>query len=57
MYLTKNLSMDLTGKVLIARYGKIFRGSKVNIQAFYHEIYTGVIIKASVMSRFRNMVM
>lgn len=29
MYLTKNLSMDLTGKILIARYGKIFRGSKV----------------------------
>ena len=29
IYLTKNLSMDLTGKILIARYGKIFRGSKV----------------------------
>ncbi|KAM4690072.1 glutamate carboxypeptidase 2-like [Rhinophrynus dorsalis] len=29
-YLTRNLSMNLTGSVAIARYGKIFRGDKVN---------------------------
>ncbi|XP_077118676.1 putative N-acetylated-alpha-linked acidic dipeptidase isoform X2 [Ranitomeya variabilis] len=29
-YLTRNLSMNLTGTVAIARYGKIFRGDKVN---------------------------
>ncbi|KAM4013380.1 putative N-acetylated-alpha-linked acidic dipeptidase [Anomaloglossus baeobatrachus] len=28
-YLTRNLSMNLTGTVAIARYGKIFRGHKV----------------------------
>ncbi|XP_030070036.1 glutamate carboxypeptidase 2 isoform X2 [Microcaecilia unicolor] len=29
MYLTRNLSMNLTGTVAIVRYGKIFRGDKV----------------------------
>uniref|UniRef100_A0A0B7B352 Aminopeptidase NAALADL1 n=1 Tax=Arion vulgaris TaxID=1028688 RepID=A0A0B7B352_9EUPU len=29
-YLTKNLSLDLSGKIVIIRYGKIFRGNKVN---------------------------
>uniref|UniRef100_A0A8C5QH91 glutamate carboxypeptidase II n=1 Tax=Leptobrachium leishanense TaxID=445787 RepID=A0A8C5QH91_9ANUR len=34
-YLTRNLSMNLTGTVAIARYGKIFRGDKVkNGQTF-----------------------
>ena len=28
-YLTKTLNMDLTGKIAIARYGKIYRGDKV----------------------------
>ncbi|XP_029441653.1 glutamate carboxypeptidase 2-like, partial [Rhinatrema bivittatum] len=28
MYLTRNLSMNLTGTVAIVRYGKIFRGDK-----------------------------
>lgn len=28
-YLTLNKSIDLKGKTLIARYGKIFRGDKV----------------------------
>ncbi|XP_056402751.1 putative N-acetylated-alpha-linked acidic dipeptidase isoform X2 [Hyla sarda] len=29
-YLTRNLTMNLTGTVAIARYGKVFRGDKVN---------------------------
>nr|XP_033808392.1 putative N-acetylated-alpha-linked acidic dipeptidase isoform X2 [Geotrypetes seraphini] len=29
LFLTRNLSMNLTGKVAIVRYGKIFRGDKV----------------------------
>lgn len=35
LYLTQNMSIDLKGKTLIARYGKIFRGDKVkNAQRF-----------------------
>ncbi|XP_068107993.1 putative N-acetylated-alpha-linked acidic dipeptidase [Hyperolius riggenbachi] len=32
-YLTRNLSLNLTGTVAIARYGKIYRGDKVSIAA------------------------
>ncbi|XP_069805762.1 N-acetylated-alpha-linked acidic dipeptidase 2-like [Dendropsophus ebraccatus] len=32
-YLTRDLAINLTGTVAIARYGKIFRGDKVNIGA------------------------
>lgn len=31
LYLTQNMSIDLKGKTLIARYGKIFRGDKVRL--------------------------
>lgn len=31
MYVTTNLSFNLTGTIVIARYGKIFRGDKVSI--------------------------
>ncbi|CAG5133901.1 unnamed protein product, partial [Candidula unifasciata] len=35
-YLTKNLSIDLTGKIIIARYGKIFRGNQVHNAEHYN---------------------
>ena len=30
-FLTKTKNMDLTGKIGIARYGKIYRGDKVTV--------------------------
>ncbi|XP_071079774.1 N-acetylated-alpha-linked acidic dipeptidase 2-like [Haliotis cracherodii] len=41
-WLEKNASMNVTGKIVIVRYGKIFRGSKVQIAADHGA--TGVII-------------
>ncbi|XP_067681222.1 N-acetylated-alpha-linked acidic dipeptidase 2-like [Haliotis asinina] len=41
-WLEKNASMNVTGKIVIVRYGKIFRGSKVQIAADHGAI--GVII-------------
>ncbi|XP_046364744.2 N-acetylated-alpha-linked acidic dipeptidase 2-like [Haliotis rufescens] len=41
-WLEKNVSMNVTGKIVIVRYGKIFRGSKVQIAADHGA--TGVII-------------
>ncbi|XP_067680231.1 N-acetylated-alpha-linked acidic dipeptidase 2-like [Haliotis asinina] len=41
-WLEKNASMNVTGKIVIVRYGKIFRGSKVQIAANHGAI--GVIM-------------
>ena len=35
-WLTEEKSMNLTGKICVARYGKIFRGDKVGSVVFYH---------------------
>jgi hypothetical protein len=29
-FLERNMSINVTGKIVLARYGKIFRGNKVN---------------------------
>ncbi len=31
LYLTQNLSMDLSNHICMARYGQIFRGDKVSV--------------------------
>lgn len=41
-YLVKNMSMNLTGKIAIARYGKIFRGDKVKIAQQFN--MTGIVM-------------
>lgn len=33
-YLTSNMSVNLTGTIVIARYGKIYRGDKVSSTLF-----------------------
>jgi hypothetical protein len=58
LYLTKNKSIDLTNKTLIARYGKIFRGDKVQcMYARYCQLPTVIprgIMQRNYISRYKT---